>query len=404
MALVEGVFNTYGGNPAELNKRSFCGQLIRLFPNGAAQISGLVGQAGKSRAVASTHIYFTKTAEFFATTLGASYAQGASTITLVTTAGLRAGSILHNPTTGENLRVTAVNSSTVVAVTKGFGRVADAASTGSNDAIIGVGTADAEGSNRPAAKMIKTVAVTNYTQIFRNAWALTDTARASLTELGGYSNIAETRKDAAFFHSVDIEASLIWGQAKMDTSGTQPIHATQGIIDAIGQYTSNANVTTASSTTTLTQLITAVETAFKYTADLGNTNVRYAYGDAKAIKVLNEIALKNGTVQLTPETTEFGAQYQAFKCYKGIIYFKEHALLNGFSATAGRLLVLDVPTIRMAFMDGRDGKIEEYGDGGKIVENGADARGGSFTTEYATEILNPWGCCYIKGLTAGATG
>ena len=55
-------------------------------------------------------------------------------------------------------------------------------------------------------------------------------------------------------------------------------------------------------------------------------------------------------------------------------------------------------------MDGRDGKIEEYGDGGKIVENGADARGGSFTTKYATEILNPWGCCYIKGLTAGATG
>lgn len=404
MALVEGVFNTNSGNPTELNKRSFAGQLIRLFPNGPAPIGGLVGQAGKSRAVASTHGYFTKTAEFFATTLGASYLSGATSITLTTTAGLRAGSVLHNTTTGENIRVTSVTSSTVVAVTKGFGRVAAAASTGSNDAIICIGTADAEGSTRPAAKMIKTVYVTNYTQIFRNAWAVTDTARASLTELAGYTNIAESKRDAAFFHSVDMEAALIWGQAKMDTTGTQPIHATQGLIDAIGQYTSNANITTAGPTTTLTQLITATETAFKYTSDMANSNVRYAFGDAKAIKVLNEIAIKNGSVQLTPSDTEFGMNFQSFKFYKGTIYFKEHALLNGFDSTAGRLLVLDIPSIKLAFMDGRDGKIEQYGANGNIVESGTDAQGGSYTSEFATEITNPYGCCYIKGLTAGAVG
>ena len=96
---------------------------MRLFPNGASPITGLSAMLGTTTAVASTHGYFSKTAEFVATTVGANYAIAAATVTLASTAGLGVGSLIHNVTTRENMRVTAVNSATVVAVTKGFGRI-----------------------------------------------------------------------------------------------------------------------------------------------------------------------------------------------------------------------------------------------------------------------------------------
>ena len=158
------------------------------------------------------------------------------------------------------------------------------------------------------------VYVPNYTQIFRNAWAVTGTAKASLAE-ANFVNIAESRRDAAL--CIRSEAATIWGQAKMDTSGSQPIHSTQGIIDAVRQYASS-NYTTAGGTTTLTQLIAALEPAFKYSSDISNPRLRYAFGDAKAINVINQIAIKNATVTVTPETTTFGMDYQNFKFYKDL--------------------------------------------------------------------------------------
>lgn len=403
MTLLEGVFNTVPrtGWPTELNKRSLAAELMRLFPNGASPITGLSAMLGTTTAVASTHGYFSKTAEFVATTVGANYSIAAATITLASTVGLGVGSLIHNVTTRENMRVTAVNSATVVAVTKGFGRVADAAGT-TGDKIICIGTAAAENSSRPTARQFPVVYVPNYTQIFRNAWAVTGTAKASLAE-ANFVNIAESRRDAALLHQVDQEAATIWGQAKMDTSGSQPIHSTQGIIDAVRQYASS-NYTTAGGTTTLTQLIAALEPAFKYSSDISNPRLRYAFGDAKAINVINQIAIKNATVNVTPETTTFGMDYQNFKFYKGSIRLMEHSLLNGFDHTAGRLIVVDIPCVKLAYMNGRNAYVEQYGDGGKIVENGTDGTGGSFTSEMAVELRNPYGCAVIEGLTAGAAG
>jgi len=302
------------------------------------------------------------------------------------------------------MRITAI-SGTTLTVTKAYGRIADAAGT-SGQKIIKVGSAKAENSSRPTARQFPVVYVPNYTQIFRNAWAITGTAAASMMEIG-YNNVAENRKDAAVMHTIEQETAVIWGQAKMDTSGAQPIHTTQGIFDAVRQYTSDANYITAATvgaTTTLTQLIGYCAKAFKYSTDLSNPRLRYAFGDAKAIQVMNEIAIKNGTVNLTPETTSFGMDYQNFKFYKGTLRLLEHSLLNGYDETAGRLIIVDIPSVKLAYMPGRNAKVEQYGAGGQIVENGTDGQGGSFTSEMAVELRNPYGCVIIEGLTAGATG
>lgn len=403
MALMNGVFNVQPrtGLPAELAAKSLAATLMRLFPNGASPILGMSSMMGTTTAKSSTHGYFSKTAEFTVTTVNANYSIGAATIVVADASGLAAGDLIHNVTSRENMRITAVAGATLT-VTKAFGRVADSAGS-IGHRIIRIGTAAAENSNRPGARQFPTVYVPNFTQIFRNAWALTDTARASMME-SGFENVAENRRDCSFMHTLDQETALLWGQAKMDTSGAQPIHTTQGIIDAVRQYTGNTNYVTANATTNLTELTSYAAKAFKYSTDLSNPRMRYAFGDEKAINVMNQIAKLNGTTNLTPDSTTFGMDYQNFKLYKGTLRLLEHSLLNGYNPDGGRLIILDIPSIKLAYMAGRNAKTEEYGTGGKTVENGTDGVGGSLTSEFAAEIRNPWGCVIIEGLTAGAAG
>jgi hypothetical protein len=397
MSIIAGLFNA-SLNPAELNQRSFAANILRLFPNGSAPMFALTSQTGKSRAKSATHGYFSKTMAFHVITLGVGALVGDGAITVPSTAGMVPSMVFYNTRTRENVRVTAVASATSLTVARAFGRVA-AAAMNAGDVLIQVGTAHEEGSNRPTARRISTVYVANYTQIFRNAWALTDTARASLAE-AGYSNIAEDRKDCAMFHSVDIESAIIWGQPKMDTAGTTPIHATQGVIDAMEQYAPN-NTNVAAATTNYDQLVALVEPAFEYSTDMSNPKERVAFCDKTAMKVLNQIGRLSGQIQINMAQTSFGMKFTQFNFYKGTINLIEHPLFNGLQRS-GTMLVMDMPALKLAYLEGRDTKPEEYGTGGKIVENGVDAVGGSLTTECAVELINPAACAVITGLTAGA--
>lgn len=399
MALLSGIFNA-GLNPAELNTRSFAGTILRLFPNGSAPMFALTSQAGKSSAKASTHGYFSKTMAFIATTSTAADTNVAATLNLASTAGMVAGMTLYNMTTTEVVRVLTVVNATSITATRGFGRTVGTV-TANAQKWIQIGTAFEEGSARPSARMLTTVYIPNYTQIFRNAWGLTDTARASMAEQG-YSNVAENRKDCSMFHSVDIEGAIIWGQPKAPFTGPggQPLHATQGVIDAMEQY-APANTNAAGGTTTFNQLVALLEPAFAYSTDMANPKERILFGDAQAIRVLNDIGTRSGQVQLQTSSTTFGMHFTKFQFYKGTINMVEHPLMNGLGLQ-GTALVMDMAALKLAYMECRDTKAEEYGAGGKILENGTDGVGGSFTTELAVELINPYSCGLITGLTAGA--
>ena len=399
MALISGIFNT-NLNPAELNAKSFAGTILRLFPNGSAPLFALSSQSGKSKAKASTHGYFSKTLSFVKTTSTVADASGATTMNVASTAGMTPFMVLMNTRTRENIRVLTIASGTTITVTRAFGRVAAAACT-IGDNLIQVGTAFMEGSDRPTARQLSTVYIPNYTQIFRNAWGLTDTARASLAEMG-YSNIAESRKDCSMFHSIDAESAILFGQPKMDTSGSQPLHATQGIIDAIYQYAPN-NVNAAGATTNYDQLVALVEEAWTYSTDASNPKMRAGFCDSTGMKVMHQIARLSGQVEIMQSETTFGMQFTKFKFYKGEINLIEHPLMNALqTAATGTLLVMDLPALKLAYMDGRDTIAEEYNINGKVIPNGTDGVGGSLTSEFAVELINPYSCVYVTGLTAGA--
>jgi len=401
MPFTTGVFNTTF-NPNQLNTRSFNAAILRLFPNGTAPLFALTAQTKKGRAKAATHGYFTKTFQFPSITMGAGAAVAATTtLTVLSTAGLVAGMIFQVKASRELVKVLTIPTATTVTITRGYGRIA-AGAIGANVILSGVGNAHIEGSNRPTARGITTVYVPNFTQIFRNAWAVTDTARASLVE-AGFGNVTESRKDAMLMHAGDMESTLFLGQAQMITTGTAPEHTTQGVIDAVYQY-APINIKAAAATTNYTQLVSMLESMFKYTSDMGNAKQRIAFVDSVALRVLNDIGRLNGVVEITSSETTFGLSFTTIKFYKGTIRLIEHPMFNDLDALAGTMVVIDLPAIRLAYMEGRDAKTEEYGIGGKPALQGEDSVGGSLTSEFACELVNPASCGIISGLTAGAAG
>lgn len=411
MTMNAGTFTAYM-NPQELNQKSFSSQIMRMFPNGTAPLFALTGQTGRSKAKQIEHGYFSKTWNFAILTMTAAVNGTATTLNVASTSGVVPGMVFHNVATRENIRVVSVPSATSVTVARGFGRItgqaiADAAQ------LIGIGSAHEQGSARPAARSQKVQYLSNYTQIWRNAWALTNTAKASYAE-AGYSNIAENRKDCAMFHSQDIETSLIFGQKSLDPTGGpngMPLHTTQGILDAIMQYAPD-HVEAAGATTNFDQLEDLIIPAFEYSTDPANGKTRVMVTGSEGNKVIQQIGRRHANAQMFLDQNKMGMVFTTIRTYKGNVNVIEHPLFNGLPGISNMALILDLPAIKFAYMDGRDTVPEEYGIGGTTNHNanapvsgaligGVDAQGGSLTTEAAVEMTNPYACAVITGLTEG---
>jgi hypothetical protein len=114
------------------------------------------------------------------TTAAGSYLIGAASFVVAAGTGayFKAGDVIRNELTGENMLVTSVATDTL-SVTRGIGSVAAAASSGAADGIVRVAMAATQGATIPTLIQTKKVAQFNYTQIIRTAAGFTGTAAAS---------------------------------------------------------------------------------------------------------------------------------------------------------------------------------------------------------------------------------
>lgn len=410
MSILSQMFNAQNNLP-KLNTTSLAANLLRYSPNGTAPLFALTGAMGSKTAKAVEHGYFSKTMAFSKLVVEAAVAAGDTTITITDTTGtgLVVGQVLHCFATGENLRVLSVGA-TDVEVQRGFGRVA-ADDIADGTELFVVGTAYAEGSARPDPRSIQAVYVSNFTQIWRNAWALTDTARASLAE-AGWSNIAESQKDCGYFHAAEMEASMFFGQKFMGTGlNGQPLHATQGIIDTVRELAPSNTEDFAGTDVDYDDLIDVLSLAYTVSADVSNPTVRVAYCDSAAMRALQQMGREYGTLTMNMKEDTFGQSFVEVVFYKGRILFKEHPLFQELGINTGLVVVVDVPAINIAYLAGRKQKSENfaaqqgsYGGGSQGIASGSydgvDAVGGSILSEGAIEVLNPFGCVVLNGFTS----
>jgi len=405
-----GMFNT-SYFPTDLAAKSFAGMITRLMPNGTAPLFGLSSMLQTETAVQIEHGFFTKTMLFPEMTVNGAIASATEqTIVVTSTANILPGMIMRVNSSGENIIIDSILSTTSVKVTRGVGTVA-ATNIADADSLFQVGNAFEESSVRPNAQNMIPVRVTNLTQIFRNTWAISETARATKV-IAGETNVAESRQDCAAFHAADIEKALFFGQKSQGTRNGQPFRTMDGLISIVGNatyyppsYGGVTNINTAGATTNWTQLEGFLDPVFDQTTDPKGSNERVMFVGGHAKKVLNNIGRLNGTYQLVDGQTNWGLQFSTLTTSRGKFRLIEHPLFNSNSTWNKMAVPVDLATFRMAYLGDRKTSNKEFNmDGGAAQDNGIDAVGGTLTTECTCVIKNPPANAVIYNLTAAAQG
>lgn len=408
--MTTGILSTTGvGATTDYVAKSFAGMITRLMPNGQAPLFGMTAMLPAETALQVEHGFFTKTMLFPSMNLDAAVANATDTTFVVaSTSNLIPGMLMRAQSTGEVVLVNQILSGTTVSVTRGAGTTA-AAAIADNVNFYQIGNAFEESSIRPNALQINPVRITNYTQIFRNTWALSGSAQATQV-IAGESTVAESRQECAAFHAADIEKALFWGQKSTGTRNGQPFRTMDGllrIVSDLSYYPSSysaANVTTAGGTTNYTQLETALDPVFNQVTDPKAGNQRLLFVGSQARKVINNIGRLNSTYYIQNGATSYGLQFGSFNIARGSFNMVEHPLFNSNSDWAKMAVAVDLSSFRVAYLGGRKTKKEEFNLAGQQVDNGIDAVGGTLTTEMTCVVKNPPANAVIYDLTAAAAG
>lgn len=410
MATIQGIFSSSGVNSTQnYMALSFDRMITRLMPNGTAPLFALTSYLNSETAVQIEHGYFTKTALFPYVVVNGALSNSATTFTVQSTENIVEGMVLQmNNSTLENILVESVISDTQFTARRGIGSTAAAIS----DATAGymVGNAYEEASVRPVALNITPVRVTNLTQIFRNSWAISDTARATMT-IAGDGNLSESKQDCAALHAQSIEAALFFGKKYSGIRKGQPFRTMDGVISIVSNLAnypasySVPNVWAAGATTNYTQLEGFLDPCFNQTTDPKVANERVLFVGGQARKVINNIGRLNSTYFIENGETEFGLQFATFKTARGTFRMIEHPLFNSNATWSKMAVCLDLSSFKMAYLNGRKTQNKEFNQSGDVAQDfGLDAVGGTLTTECTATVKNPPANAVITNLTAAAAG
>jgi hypothetical protein len=404
-----GTFNTSSTYlPTDLAKKSFSAMITRLMPNGQAPLFGMTSMLKEETAYQYEHGYFSKTMIFPSLTSTAGDLIGATTLTVTDTTNFVPGMVVRVDTTGENILILTVASATTVTVRRAVGTQV-AVAIGAAAKMWMVGNAYEEASVRPASLLITAVRNTNYTQIFRNTWAVSGTASATSLIAGGTAD-AESKQDCAMFHAIDIEKALIYGQKYQGTLNSQPLHTMEGLIANI---TANAsgNIASVAAGCTWTQLESYLDPVFQQVTDPKNPNMRALFVGGIARRVIHAVARLNSTYYIQGQTTEWGLQFDTIKTPRGAFNIIEHPLFNAYGATttwAKMAVIVDLSSFGLAYMQGRKTHNSEFdGQGrqsGDSSTSGVDAVGGTLTTELTCLIKNPLANGQLLNFTTAGLG
>lgn len=333
------------------------------------------------------------------------YADGAYSV--------KPGDLLMFEQTKEIVRVVTVASDTSIssiAIMKGSDYPTNTALTaidhdadGVNPFIKVIGSAYAEGTRSPDPVSFNPVKKYNYTQIFKNSLALTNTAIA--TRLRTKEAVAEARREALLMHSQDMEMAWWFGERLETVSGGLPLRTTQGffnMVPASQKINAAAGDYAGGMTWSLFEELL-------YRAFLWGSTEKIAWVGMGAMMAINRVVrLAGGNhIQFQPQTKEYGFNVSRLTTPFGTLVLWNHPLFNTmqgglnvesggatrFNGHTNTMAIMDMDGIRYRPLRGRDTKYEA-----NVQENDEDLRKSQYITEAGIEWKHTEGHLIIENL------
>lgn len=403
-----GLFNTSHFNTSALPD-SMAKTVLTKYPHGMAQLFALSAAMNTSDIGSTTHSWMSKVAVFPKCFVQDNVAQGtkgaAVQIAVDSTADILPKDILLVGGTDEQLYVESVVGEQSIIVRRGMG-VTPPLPIPINSRLTYIGNAHEEASLRPMMRAWSQEEMSNKTQIFRNAYAVSGTASAVdfIASLqGGMSNIvAGSKSDAGMFHSIGIEHSLLFGEQHVSVVNGQPMRKMDGLLSMIRKYAPQ-NVNYAASTTTKKQFDRMTRGVFEVSTDPKFGNDRVLYTGNAGFEVINEIITNQGTYQFTENQTSFGLSFTTYKTPSGgVLRLMTHPLLNTNPEWARMCIIVDPSSMGIRYLRGRRSRHQTFNQNVNSsmgsVDMGIDAEGGDFLSELTMECIAPAANAIIYGL------
>lgn len=270
-------------------------------------------------------------------------------------------SLLVVQETLETLLVTAVNVGTsTLTVERSWGAV-PAATITDGDTLMSLGGAAEEGALAEASKTTIKQVITNFTQIFRWPFALTETTMAS--DLYGGKDLPWQQKKGGIDQLTRIERAFLFGEQNEDLTGTEPRRSTGGMFPFI--------------TTNSDDLAGPFDMLTFYA--IASDAFRYGRKDKVFFtsRILTSSIAADATAQLDlmPKDKTFGMDITMLLTPHGRLRVINHDLLEG-PVFGGYGLIVDLDSVGVRHMPGRDNKLKT-----NIQAPDADARKDEYIAE-----------------------
>lgn len=264
------------------------------------------------------------------------------------------GTILVNSTTGEVMRVTASaanGNDQDLTVVRNVGEGTDLDLT-SADVLFIAGHAASEGDTTPTPVSFDATVASNYTQIFRTAFSVTNTLNATYLRTGNKED--EQRTKALKLHMSDIERAMIFGK-KSETNGStsQPLRTTGGLIESVSTVKDAASdFGTPYKITEAEFDLMLIEDIFKY-----GSNQKIAFVGPRVANHLQQIG-KN-RFQPTQVQGTYGVNVTRYQTFAGDLLVHLHPQFRQLTHMRDSMLVVDFPDLEYRYLDGRDTQLLE---------------------------------------------
>ena len=297
------------------------------------------------------------------------------------------GAIVVNSATGEVMHVTADTTATTLTVTRNIGgtthQIAD------NAELFIAGFAAAEGGSSPTAISFDATVASNYTQIFRTAFQVSNTLNSTYLRTGDKMNEAMTK--ALKLHMSDIERAMFFGyKHESNGSSAQPTRFTGGLLNSL---TNVVDVDTDYATYGGTAAGEMTEEGF----DQLLISTVFKYGSKQKIAFVGENVANYlqqfGKDRWQPTAMEgaYGVNLTRYNTFAGDLMVHLHPQFRQVPGMKEAMIIVDFPYLSYRYLEGRDTQLLE-----NRQSNDADSVKHEYLTECGLELLQDKTHAYIK--------
>lgn len=374
MAAIQGLRGT-GQFDTDFRPKNYRELFTLLEPNGNAPLNALLSMASSEATDDPEFKNFRDELPERKLSInnGAGYNDSATSLTIDSGADnlfAVAGTIVVNSATNEVMRVTADAGSTTLTVERNIGGTAHSITDG--DELFIAGSAYAEGAGSPTGVSFDATVASNFTQIFRTAFTVTETLRSTNLRTGDKEDELATK--ALKLHMSDIERAMFFSRKhEKDATSANPLRFTGGLMNTI---TNVIDRSTNSNTMTEKQFDDAlIEDIFAF-----GSKQKIMFCGAKVAGHLQQFG-KNRWQPTVVEGT-YGVNLTQYSTFAGDLMVHLHPQFRQVPGMDNAAVILDFPYLSYRYLEGRDTQLLR-----DRQANDADQVKHEYLTECGLEML-----------------